>query len=59
MDDTDFEGTIVLERLAAVAGIEAFSDAVEADDTVRATTLMQNAGIDAATIATVLGKMEE
>ena len=59
MDDTDFEGTLVLEQLAAIGKVEDFFDAVDSDDVERATALMKRAKIDAATIATVIRKMEE
>lgn len=58
MDDTDFEGTLVLEQLAAIGKVEDFFDAVDADDVQRATSLMKRAQIDPATIATVVRKME-
>ncbi len=59
MDDTDFEGTLVLEQLAAIGEVEEFFEAIDADDVGRATALMKRAAIDAATIATVVRKMEE
>jgi hypothetical protein len=59
MDDSDFEGTLVLEQLASIGKVEEFFDAVDADDVARAAALMRRAGIDAATIAIVVGKMEE
>ncbi len=59
MDDTDFEGTLVLEQLAAIGKVEEFFDAIDSDDVGRATALMKRAEIDAATIATVVRKMEE
>jgi len=59
MEETDFEGTLVLEQLAAIGKVEEFFDAVDSDDLERATALMKRAKIDAATIATVLRKMEE
>jgi hypothetical protein len=59
MDDTDFEGTLVLERLASIGKVEDFFDAIDADDTERAAALMRKADVDAATIATVIKKMEE
>ena len=55
----DFEGTLVLEQLAAIGKVDDFFDAVDADDTQRATALMKQASVDAATIATVIKKMEE
>jgi hypothetical protein len=59
MDERDFEGTLVLEQLAAIGRVEEFFEAVDADDVRRATSLMKRAGIDAPTIAVVVRKMEE
>jgi hypothetical protein len=59
MDDGDFEGTLVLEQLAAIGKVEEFFDAIDSDDTDRAAALMKRADVDAATIATVIRKMEE
>jgi hypothetical protein len=59
MDDAGFEGTLVLEQLAAIGKVDDFFDAVDADDVQRATILMKLARIDPTTIATVIRKMEE
>ena len=59
MDETDFEGTLVLEQLASIGKVEDFFDAIDSDDVQRATTLMKRANIDASTIAMVIRKMEE
>jgi hypothetical protein len=59
MDDSDFEGTLVLEQLAAIDQVEAFFDAIDSDDGERAAALMKRAGVDAPTMATVLRKMQE
>ena len=59
MDEKDFEGTLVLERLAEIGRVEDFFDAVDSDDVERATSLMKKARIDASTIATVVRKMED
>ena len=59
MDENDFEGTLVLEQLAAIGKVDDFFDAIDSDDTQRAVALMKSADIDAATIATVVKKMEE
>ena len=59
MDDTDFEGTLVLEQLAAAGLIDDFFEAVDADDMPRATALMKSADVDAHAIAIVLRKMNE
>jgi hypothetical protein len=58
MDDADFEGTLVLEQLAAIGAVEDFFDAIDSDDVQRATTLMKRAKLDASTIATVIRKMQ-
>lgn len=57
MEESDFEGTWVLEKLAGIGKIDDFFEAVDADDLARAQVLMKQAGIDAATIAIVLKKM--
>jgi hypothetical protein len=59
MDDTDFEGTLVLEQLAEIDQVDAFFAAIDSDDVPRATALMKRAGIDASTIATVVRKMKD
>jgi hypothetical protein len=57
MDETDFEGTLVLERMAEIGKIYAFFEAIDADDFSKAKSLMKRANIDAETIAIVLKKM--
>ncbi len=59
MEESDFEGTLVLEQLAAIGKVDDFFEAIDADDTQRAAALMRRADVDAATIATVIRKMEE
>ncbi len=58
MDESDFEGTLVLERLAELGRVEEFFDAVDADDVERAVFLMKQAKPAAATIAVVVRKLE-
>lgn len=57
MDENDFEGTLVLEKLAEIGKVEAFFEAIDADDFGRAKVLMKKAQVDAETIAIVLQKM--
>lgn len=57
MDESDFEGTLVLEKLAAINKVDAFMEAVDSDDFDRAKLLMKKAQIDSETIAMVLKKM--
>lgn len=59
MDERDFEGTVVLERLAEIGRLEDFFEAVDSDDVQRAASLMRKAGVDASTIAMVIEKMED
>ena len=59
MDESDFEGTIVLEQLAAIGKVDEFFDAIDSDDTPRASRLMKQANIAASTIAVVVAKIEQ
>lgn len=59
MNEEDFEGTEVLEKLASIGKIDAFFSAVDSDDFGKAATLMKKAGVDAATIDQVLKQMED
>jgi hypothetical protein len=59
MDETDFEGTLVLERLAEIGKVDDFFEAIDSDDVGRAVALMRRANVDAPTIAAVVEKMAE
>lgn len=59
MTEEDFEGTLVLEKLAEIGKVEAFFEAVDMDDFDMAKRLMKKAQIDSDTISIVLKKMEE
>ena len=59
MDETDFEGTLVLEKLAEIGKVDEFFEAVDSDDFRRAKILMKQASIDLETIAIVLEKMSQ
>jgi hypothetical protein len=59
LDERDFEGTLVLERLAEIGRVEDFFDAIDSDDVQRAASLMKSAKIDADTIAIVIKKMQD
>jgi hypothetical protein len=59
MDEKDFEGTLVLERLAEIGRVEEFFEAVDSDDVQRATSLMKRAKLDLPTIAMVVRKMQD
>lgn len=57
MDESDFEGTLVLEKLAEIGKVDAFFEAIDSDDFGKARSLMKRAKVDAETIAIVLKKM--
>ena len=57
LDETDFEGSAVLEQLAAIDKVDEFFEAIDADDERRAVTLMRQAQIEPATIEIVVEKM--
>ena len=59
MDESDFEGTLVLEKLAEIGKVEDFLDAVDADDFETAKKLLKKAQMDSETIAIVLQKMAD
>ena len=59
MTEDDFEGTLVLERLAEIGKVEDFFEAVDSDDLGRAQNLMKRAGIDGETIGMVLKMMAD
>jgi hypothetical protein len=58
MDEKDFEGSLVLEQLAAAGRVDEFFEAIDSDDVQTATSLMKAARIDASTIAIVVEKMQ-
>ena len=59
MDEQDFEGTLVLEKMAAIGRIDEFFEAIDSDDLQKASALMKRAGVDAESMAMVLKKMTE
>lgn len=59
MDEDDFEGTLVLEKLATINKVDEFMEAVDADDFSKASSLMRAAKVDRETIAIVLRKMAD
>jgi hypothetical protein len=59
MDESDFDGTLVLEKIAEIGKIDDFFEAIDSDDFDRAKSLMKKACVDAETIQIVLRKMRE
>ena len=59
MDESEFEGTLVLEKLAEIDKVDEFFDAIDSDDFQKVQKLLKKAKVDSATIAMVLQKMSE
>ncbi len=59
MDESDFEGTLVLEKIVAIGKIDDFYEAIDSDDFEKVRRLMRTAGIDGETIQIVLKKMSD
>ena len=59
MDESDFEGTLVLEKIAEIDKLDAFFEAIDSDDFGKAQSLMRLAKIDSETIAMVLKNMAD
>jgi hypothetical protein len=59
MDETDFEGTLVLEKLAEIGKLDEFFEAIDSDDFATAQRLMKRAQVDLETISIVLKKMAD
>jgi hypothetical protein len=59
MEENDFEGTLVLEKLAEINKVEAFFEAIDSDDFGKVQSLLRKAQVDAALIAWVLCKMSD
>ena len=59
MDNKDFEGSLVLEKLAEINKADEFFAAIDSDNFGKAKSLMKLAKIDLETIETVLQKMHE
>jgi len=59
MDESDFEGTLVLEKLAEIGKVDDFFEAIDSDNFEAARQLMRRAGIDSETVQMVLRKMAD
>lgn len=57
MDESDFEGTLVLETMAELFLLDEFMGAIDSDDFQHVKSLMKKAKIDEETRAVVLKKM--
>ena len=59
MNESDFEGSLVLERLAEIDKVDEFFEAIDSDNFGKAKSLMLAADLDSETIAMVLKKMSD
>lgn len=59
MDEKDFEGTLVLEKIAEIGLVDKFYEAIDSDDIDRMKLIMKKAKIDIETRTMVLKKMNE
>lgn len=57
MNENDFEGSLVLEKLGAIGLVEDFFEAIDSDDFKSAISLLQDADVDEETIRAVLKKI--
>jgi hypothetical protein len=55
----DYEGSLVLERLAEAGLIDAFYEAVDSDDLKRAKEIMCEAGVDEALVRQTISVIKE
>lgn len=59
MNEENFEGSLVLEKLARLGLVDDFMAAVDSEDPERAAELMREAGVDEETITVTLEKMAD
>jgi len=59
MTEDDFEGSLVLEKLAQVGLVDEFFEAIDKDDFDQLRRLLRRAQVDTATINEVLRQIEE
>ncbi len=58
MDENDFEGTLLLEKLAEKGLVDSFYEAVDSDDLTKVKRILKLVGVDNETLAMVLEKIE-
>ncbi|MEA9355343.1 hypothetical protein SHI21_03985 [Bacteriovorax sp. PP10] len=59
MNEDDFEGTLVLEKLAEIDLVDDFFDAIDSDDIERVISLLKEARVDSSTITIVVKQIED
>ena len=59
MEESDFEGTLVLEKVAQIGKLDLFYEAIDSDDFEKVRKLLRRAGVDSESIELVIKKMSE
>lgn len=59
MNAHDFEGTLILEKLAEIDKVDDFLEAIDSDDFGRVRKLLRRAGFSEETSSTVIRKIQE
>lgn len=59
MNELDFEGTLVLEKLATLDLVDDFFEAIDSDNIHEVESLLRQADIDEETIEEILRQIEE
>lgn len=59
MNEADFEGSLILEKLADLGLVDDFYEAIDSDDLIKAMALKRKAQVDEETIKIAIQKMRE
>ena len=59
MNEDQFEGSLIMEKLAQIGKDQDFFDAIDSDDFDKVKFLMKEAGIDSDSISIVLNKINQ
>jgi hypothetical protein len=59
MNEDDFEGSLVLEKLASLGLVDDFFDAIDSDDVGEMISLLREAGIDEETVQSIIRKISD
>lgn len=58
MGTSNFEGSLILEKLAEIGKVDEFYEAIDADDIEKVKRLLKIAGIDAESILALVKELE-
>ena len=59
MDESDFEGSHILERLASLNLVDEFFQAIDSDNLDEVESMMEHAGFNEETIQSVLRQIDD